>query len=285
MSRFTKRHSVHGQEVYDTTDSEFVAKGGFVAGGEKSIGRQGGNIVLPGNPGTVAYFDDFLGDLIADEWNYAESDTGHDAAAVRAQTNGVVRLHLSSTAPKTPAARAVLNHGLFPQWKADQGDLRMSARLKINDLTGANVFIGFADTGAAIMPLYDTGGNSGNGVPLAQASNAVGFLYSGGAASPSTAWRGVAVNADTVATSPVSGDAPTANTYDALELIFGDTGSGNDGDIVYFRQGGALKGSIKNPVLSTRAMVPVLAAFASEDTGNVIDLDYVNPSARRDTGE
>jgi len=281
MTRFTKRHSIHGQEVYDTTDDQLVAKGGFVAGGQKSVGNKGGNIVLPGAPDTVAYFDDFLGDLIADEWNYAEADTGHDAAAVRAQTNGVVRLHLSSSAAKTSAASAVLNHGLFPQWKANQGNLRMTARLKINDLTGANVFIGFADTGATQMPVYDTGATAGQ---ISPASNAVGFLYSGGAGTPSTAWRGVAVNVDTDKTA-VAGAAPTANTYDVLEIILGDTGSGNDGDIAYFRQNGVLKGSIKNPVLSTRAMVPVLAAFASEDTGNQVDLDYINISAGRDTGE
>jgi hypothetical protein len=32
-------------------------------------------------------------------------------------------------------------------------------------------------------------------------------------------------------------------------------------------------------------MVPVLAAFSSEDSGNQVDLDYINISARRDTGE
>ena len=281
MARFTKRHSIHGQEVYDTTDNELVAKGGFVAGGQKSIGRQGGNIAFSA-PDKVSFFDDFLGDVIADQWNSAEGDTGHDTVAVQAVTNGVARMHLSSSAAKTAASYAVLNHGLFPQWKANQGDLRMAARIKINDEDGANVFIGFADTGAAQMPIRDTGDDGG--VPLAAASNCVGFLYSGGDGSPSTAWRGVACNADTVAT-PISGDAPTNNVYDVLEIIFGDTGGGGDGDVAYFRQNGVLKGSISNPIVTTRAMVPVVAAFASEDTGNVVDVDYINISARRDTGE
>lgn len=277
---FPKQVSLHGQRAYITPNDETVARKGFVAGGERSIGRQGGNVVLPGNPATVAFFDDFLGDLIADEWNYAEGDTGHNAAAVQAATNGIVRLHLSSTA-KTPAAVAVLNHSL-PQWKANQGDLRVAARVKINNEDGANVFIGLTDTGAAVMPIYDTGDDGG--VPLANASNAVGFLYSGGDASPSTAWRGVAVNADTVAT-PVDGSAPTNNTYDVFEIAIGDTGSGGDGDVAHFYMNGVSIGSIASPILATRALTPVLAAFASEDTGNLVDMDWINVSAARDTGE
>jgi hypothetical protein len=279
MSHFTKQVSVHGQRAYITPDDILVGKAAIAAGGERSVGRQGGNVILPGSPAHVAMFDDFLGDLIADEWNTAEGDTGHDAVGVRAQTNGVARLHMSSTAAKTPAAYIILNTGLFPQWKANQGKLRIAGRLKVGQttLTGANVFFGFADTGAAQMPIYDTGG--GSGTPLSNASNAVGWLLSRGAASPSTVWRGVAVNADTDKT-PISGAAPTVNVYDVLEIHIEDTGNR-----AYFYQNGVLKGSIDSPVLSTRNMVPVLAAFSSESTGNVVDLDWINVSALRDTGE
>lgn len=279
MSHFTKQIPFHGQRAYLTPDDVLVAKGAIGTGGERSVGRQGGNVILPGSPGMVAYWDDFLGDLIADEWNAAEGDTGHNPVAVQAMTNGVVRLHMSSTAAKTPASYNVLNTGLFPQWKANQGKLRIAARLKVGEttLTGANVFIGFSDTGAAQMPIYDTGG--GSGTPLSPASNAVGWLLSRGAASPSTAWRGVAVNADVDAT-PISGDAPTLNTYDVLEIHIEDSGNR-----AIFYQNGVAKGAIDSPVLSTRGMVPVLAAFSSEATGNVVDLDWINVSALRDTGE
>lgn len=282
MSQFPKQQGHYGRRLYITPENETVAQKGFVAGGELSVGNKGGSIVLPGNPAVVAYFDDFLGDLIADEWNTAEGDTGHNAIAVQAVTNGVARMHLSSTAAKTAAAYSVLNHGLFPQWKANQGNLRMSARLKIDNEDGANVFVGFADTGAAQMAIRDTGDDGG--LPLAAASNLVGWLYSGGDGSPSTAWRGVTCNADTVAT-PISGDDPTNNVYTVLEFELSDTGAGGDGKVAKFYQDGVLKGAISDPVLATRAMVPVLSAFASEDTGNVIDLDFINCSANRDSGE
>jgi hypothetical protein len=279
MALFTKQKSLHGQDAYLTPDTILVGKAAIGAGGERSVGRQGGSIVLPGSPAYVVAFDDFLGDVIADQWNSAEGDTGHDAVAVRAQTNGVARLHMSSTAAKTPAGYIILNTGLFPQWKSNQGKLRIAGRLKVGEttLTGANVFFGLTDTGASQMPIYDTGG--GSGTPLSPASNAVGWLLSRGAASPSTVWRGVAVNADTDAT-PISGDAPTLNTYDVLEIEIQDSGN-----VAVFYQNGVIKGVINSPVLSTRGMVPVLAAFSSESTGNVVDLDWINVSALRDTGE
>lgn len=278
MSNFTKQVSLHGQRAYLSQDDILVGKAAIGAGGERSVGRQGGSVILPGSPRFVAEWDDFLGDLIDDRWNAAEGDTGHNAVAVQAMTNGVLRLHMSSTAAKTPASYNLVNTGLFPQWKPNQGSLRIAARLKVGEttLTGANVFIGFSDTGAAQMPIYDTGG--GAGLPLSPASNAVGWLLSRGAASPSTVWRGVAVNADVDAT-PISGDAPTVNTYDVLEIEFQDSGN-----VAVFYQNGVPKGSISSPVLSTRAMVPVLAAFSSEATGNVVDLDWINVSALRDTG-
>lgn len=282
MSQYPKQQGHYGRRLYITPENETVAQKGFVAGGELSVGNKGGSVVLPGNPAVVAFFDDFLGDLIADEWNAAEGDTGHNAIAVQPLSNGVLRMHMSSTAAKTVAAYNVLNHGLFPQWKAKQGNLRMSARVKLSNEDGANVFIGFADTGAALMVIRDTGSNTG--VPLSAVSNCVGWLYSGGDASPSGAWRGVACNTDTVAT-PVAGVAPTNNVYDVLEFEIGDTGAGGDGKIARFYQNGVLKGSITSPVLATRVMTPVVSAFSSEDTGNLVDIDFINFSANRDTGD
>lgn len=275
---FPKQVSQHGQRLYLTHDDELVAKGAFVAGGERSIGRQGGNIVLPGAPGIVAQFDDFVGDLVGDEWNYAEGDTGN-SGGIAAATNGVYRLTISATAATAPTGYAALNGGLLPQWKAKQGGLRMSARVKISALNGGNnVFVGFTDTGAGEMPIYDTGGGI-----ISTATNAVGFVY-GGAASAASGWTGVGVNADTDGTS-VAGDAPTANTYDVLEVALGDTGTGSDGDVAYFYQNGVLKGSMSSPVLATRALVPVVAAFAKDTGGWTVDIDYLNPSANRDTGD
>jgi hypothetical protein len=284
MSQFPKQQGHYGRRLYITPENETVAQKGFVAGGDLSVGNKGGSVVLPGNPAVVAVFDDFLGDLVGDEWNFDENDTGavDISGAVAAGTNGIFRLAFVANSAPTPLNHGLINTGLFPQWKAKQGNLRFAARIKIDDLTGANVFAGFADTGAGQQPLYDTGDDAG--VPLALSSSAVGFLYSGGAGSPSTAWRGVAVNADTVAT-PIAGADPTDNVYTVLEIEFGDTGAGGDGKIARFWQDGVLKGAISNPVPAARAMVPVVSAFKSESNAVNVDIDYLNISGNRDTGD
>jgi hypothetical protein len=279
MSSFPKQVSLHGQRAYVTPDDKLVAKSAFVAGGERSHTNKGGNIVLPGSPDTVAIFDDFLGDLIADEWNVVESDTGH-TQGITPGTGGVYRLTVSSTATKTQAGATGVNAGATTQWKANQGNLRMSARVKVALNGGHNVFVGFTDTGVVgttQTPFYDTGA----GV-LTVATEAVGFV-TGGNASVATGWRGVSVKAGgTVQTSPASG-AVTANTYDVLEVRIGDTGSEGDGDLAHFYRNGVKFGTIINPLTSTVGLTPCISAWA-QDTGYNVDIDYINVSANRDTG-
>jgi hypothetical protein len=280
MSSFPKQVSLHGQRAYVSPDDKLVAKSAFVAGGERSHGNKGGSIVLPGSPDTVAIFDDFLGDLIADEWNVVESDTGH-AQALVAGTGGVYRLTVSSTAAKTQAGATGLNGGAIAQWKANQGNLRMAARVKFTPNGGNNIFIGLTDTGLAgttQTPIHDTGATAG---VISTATNAVGFVYGGNAAT-ATGWAGVGVSAGTGRT-PVTGAAPAANVYDVLEVRIGDTGGNGDGDKAYFYRNGTLIGSMANPVASTVGLTPCIAAWA-QDTGYDIDIDYINVSANRDTG-
>lgn len=277
MSNFPKQVSLHGQRAYMTPDDELVAKGAFVAGGERSVGRQGGSIVLPGSPATVAFFDDFLGDVVADQWNAVEGDTGNSQGLI-AGTGGVYQLLTSATAATAPTGYVGVTGGILPQWKANQGKLRMAARIKISALNGGNnVFVGLTDTGTGEMPAYDTGGGL-----ITAATNAVGFVY-GGAASAATGWAGVGVKAGTDGTT-VTGDAPTANTYDVLELRIGDTGTGGDGDVAYFYVNGELQGSMTSPITATRALTPSITAFCKDTGGWSVDIDWVNISANRDTG-
>lgn len=278
MSSFPKQVSLHGQRAYITPDNELVAQKSHVSGGERSIGRQGGNVVIPGAPGVVAHFHDFLGDLIPDELQYFEGDTGH-SAAIAVATNGLFRMTTSTTAAKTPAAVLGVNEGIKANWKANQGALRMSARLKMSAKNGGqNIFVGFTDTGGTEMPFHDTGAAT----IVSTASNAVGWLY-GGAGATANVWTGIGVKANTDKT-PVTGDVPVVNKFDVLEVRIGDTGSDGSGDVAYFYQNGILKGSITSPVTTTTALYPVIAAFSKDTGGWFVDVDYFNCSANRDTG-
>src|SRR3989304_1185507 len=143
---------IHRRALGLSVDDQAMARGGFVAGGEgKPV------IVLPA-PDTVAVFDDFLGDLVGDEWISGSSDTGQTApgtgvlatSAVSA-TNGVYRMTSSASSTQTPVGGAQSLNGP-PNWKANQGRLRFGARVKIATLAGNNVFVGLTDTGRTALP-------------------------------------------------------------------------------------------------------------------------------------
>lgn len=268
---------IHRRALGLTKDEQVVGRGGFVAGGS---GKPA--IVLP-SPDTVALFDDFLGDVVADEWIAGSSDTGQTApstgvlatSAVSA-TNGVYRMTSSATSTATPADGAQSLNGP-PNWKANQGRLRFSARVKIADLAKNNVFVGLTDTGGTEMAVYDTGG----GV-ITPAADYVGFLKGGGAAATgaSLTWRFVAGKAgtDQIATTGVT---PTANVYDVLEIEL----PGVDGNVAKgFINGKHVANFTSAAVTPTVALAGGVWRANTEAAADAVDVDWINISAARDTG-
>jgi hypothetical protein len=266
---------------------EVIARAGFVAGGDDRPA-----IVLPGNPDVVALFDDFLGDLVTDEWAYVEGDTGY-SGAIQTGTNGVFRITGSETQAVAPdTAAAALTAGLVKNWKANMGGpkngrLRMSARVKLETVTRTaeggrtHAFVGFSDSGGAELPAWDTGA----GV-ISAAADLVGFLFSPGG---DTGWSLVSVKS----TAGDSGDqlvvagasyGPSANTYTTLEVEV-RSGNSDTGGAAHFWIDGKKVGRIDSPVGSAIAMTPWVGMFV-QDTGaaQFMDVDYIACSAPRDTG-
>lgn len=270
MSIFPSKVKVHGQRAYLTDDDKLVSRGGFVAGGEAAEGggNKAGNIVFPG-PGTVAVFDDFLGDLLGDEWASASGDSGAGAGfAIATGTGGIAQGTLTGHGT-THLAPVALTQGLMKQWKANQKNLRLSARVKVSTHTDVRMFVGFGDSGGAEVPIYDTGG----GVQ-ANATSAVGFITVPSATGVS--WKGVNAAGTTV----VAATAPTDNVYDLLEI---DLGS-DSGQYARFYRNGDYVGAIANPVNAATALTPWIGNFATAAAASTMDVDYVNISANRDTG-
>lgn len=275
-----KQVSIHGVRDYISTENRHVTQDAFVAGGEASVGRQGGSVVIPGSPATVARFEDFLGGDTGTLNGFTrvngDTDTGASGAVSRqSATNGVMRVSFAGTAQPAPSRAVGLTTGLLKNWKPDQGRLTLTARVKLPALASVNAYIGFSDSGGSEMPAYDTGG----GV-ITEAADAVGFIYSnlGGV----TNWQGVSarsVAGDSGDQSVNTGVAPVANTYDVLELTMGDSG-----EFATFRVNGVARGRITNPVEAKTALGYGVWVFGS-DTGTVqVDVDYLNVSAQRDTG-
>jgi hypothetical protein len=282
---------IHRRALGLTNRDETISRTGFVSGGDDRPA-----IVLPGNPDTVAMFDDFLGDLVADEWATVKGDTGIAAPAIANITNGVFRLAGSETQPVTSEGNAALTQGLFKQWKADMGGrkggrLRLSARIKAATIAttaegGRNhIFCGFSDSGGAEFPAYDTGA----GV-ISNAADLVGLLYAPTSASYSDRWTGVAAKS----TAGDSGDqivapstaiGPTSNVYQTLEMEVRN-GISDTGGAAHFWIDGKKIGTINSPVASSTALTPWIGIWC-QDTGfaNQLDIDYVAISSPRDTGE
>ena len=283
MKNLIKQVSLHGRRLYLSVSDKLVSKGAFASGGESSIGRQGGSVVLPGSPDTVALFDDFLasdtGQLGGWSRVNADVDTGASNAVSRLSvTNGVMRASFQGTPVNSPAGVVGFTKYLTKNWKPNQGNLHFAARVKIPTLASVNAFVGLSDSGGADMPAYDTG--DAGGIPITNMADGIGFMYSN--LGSVTTWR--AVTARSVATD--SGDqtvntgiTPTANTYDVLEFDMSDSGNA-----AVFKVNGALVGRLEAPVEAKTALVPGVWVFGS-DTGTIqVDLDWINVSANRDTG-
>lgn len=287
MTTFTKQVSKHGIRQYITPYDNTVSRNAFGTGGE---GKPG--ILVPGSHDTVALFDDFLGDLVGDEWAYVTGDTGFPAGVITTGTNGVFRMTGSETQGVAPASCQALTQGLFKQWKVDAGGpkngrLRLSWRGKLEIVSRTaeagrtHAFIGFGDSGGAEMPAYDTGAGI-----ISNAADLVGFLFSPGG---DTGWSLISAKS----TAGDSGDqlvvagssyGPTANVYTTLEVEV-LSGNSDTGGVAHFWIDGKKVGTITSPVGSAIAMTPWIGGFY-QDTGAAvsIDSDYVAISSPRDTG-
>lgn len=274
-----KQKPLWGNKAFIDPDSVLVSRGAVGTGGYARP-----QIAMPGSQAVTAMFEDFL-DTGSIAWTALEGDTGNSQAA-RDATGGSWRMTMGSTLTAAPSNYNQLSHRLI--WKANQGldpyrsRLHMAARVKIGTVSRSapdrcSVFVGFADTGAGQVPIYDTGGGL-----QAAASNCVGVLYGSRA---DTGWSGVAANADT-ATSPVSLDTGvTSNVYDVVEVEV-HRGLGDTGGTATFWINGQRQGQISSPVVTNRYLMPTITMF-QEDTGGgqTLDIDWVSVWATRDTGE
>lgn len=284
-----KQVSLHGLRAFLSAQDDLVGKSTIATGGENKP-----SIILPGSHDYSALFDDFLGDLIGDEWTYVEGDTGY-SNAIQTGTNGVTRITGSETNGVSPAECAAITQGLMKQWKADMGPgsmktdrrLRMSVRLKFDSISRAAeggrtyVYAGFGDSGGAEFPVYDTGAGM-----ISNAADLVGFVFGAGG---DTGWSLVAAKSiagDSGDQLVVAGSSynPVANTYQTLEVEV-RSGLSDTGGQAFFWINGKLVGRIASPVASTVALTPWIGTWC-QDTGyaQTLDIDYVGLSGRRDTG-
>lgn len=227
--------------------------------------------LVHGKSRVVNYFDDFLGDVIADQWGV---DKGSDGAAanfaISAAVNGMVRATTGAGAGASMAANGVQLHQQL-LWKANMGNLEMEARVKISAITTVALFVGFTDQiGSLEAPI--TSAASADTITT-NATDAVGFMFDT-AMSTDTIWL-VGVKNDVDATKANSAVAPVADTWITLKVELDTSGNAT------FYINGAKKGTVSAAVTATVALTPVVTCFRRAAESITCDVDYIDIYASR----
>jgi hypothetical protein len=223
---------------------------------------------------SVQLFDDFLGDVIADQWSAAQGTDGQGAiaAVVAGEAGGKVRLTSGDTTVVAESLSS-LTHGL--NWKANQGGLVFEAKvIPAPSGTVADVayFIGLTDV-LATTTLEEPATLATTTITYV-AADAVGFLYDTGATTD--VFKGVSVKATTgvAFASALTGPAPVATTAITFRIELTAAGVAElfvDGVSI-----GTLAG-----VTPTVALTPIVSVMANTTTVKTIDVDYIYMRANR----
>lgn len=258
--------SVRGRSLGLDDRRRLVAPAGFVAG------DHGSQIALP-SPSTVSFFDDFLGDVIADQWNVrlGSDVTGNvPAATVNAQISGVLRLVTGDATPSMAVGGIQVDQ--FLNWQASNGGLAFEVRLNLADITSVACFLGFTDQVAALeMPIQSAVSND---TLTLNASDAVGFMFD--TSMQTDNWWLVGVAANTPATAQNSSFPPVNGVYETLRVEVNTGGAAS-----FFRNGRPVGARMTNALTPATDLTPVVAVFPRAAAVRTLDLDYVHVSMNR----
>lgn len=227
----------------------------------------GGRIVSPSPDKKIRLFDDFLGDVIADQWAVVEgADTATSDAVVTNGPGGILRLTTGDSATVTYAGNGIqITQGAFYNWQASLGGLRLEARIKIDDITLAAFFVGFTDVGTFEAPIESAG--SANTITT-NASDAVGFFYDTRMTDDNIWIAGV--KGDTDATHVDTGTAPVNATYIRLAVEVDSSGNAT-----FFINGDAV-GKVTDAITAATVLTPTIAATSLDSgTSKNLDVDYI----------
>jgi len=219
----------------------------------------------------VAWFNDFLGDLLPDEIDITVGSGTANAVALSPGAGGRVAItSASDDGAITANASSIALDAL--DWRADQGGLVMETRIQIDDISEAYVFIGFTDvlpsgTHEAPIFLVTTAIDS-------DAANAVGVAYD--ADGTTKEWFHGGVKADTDTAPVYSGSAPVQATYETVRVEVDANGT-----VQGFINGNPIGDPVENAVTVTTPLVPTILV-ANRSANQVIALvDYWYIAANR----
>jgi hypothetical protein len=252
--------SLHGMKLGLDNLSRLIAPKGIVSG------EHGSQYAHP-SPSTVSFFDDFLGDVILDQWNAVEGTDSatSDAAILAGGIGGVLRLTTGDAGTGLAADMEQLTQAL--QWQASNGGLTFECRIKLSAITTCYVFVGFTDLVTLEGPIISAASAD---TITTNATDAVGWMFDTRMSTDN--WWLVGVANDVDATAQNSGYAPVADTYETLRVEVSATGTA-----VFFRNGVQVGTAMTGALTAATDLTPTIAVSKTSVAASMTaDLDYVH---------
>lgn len=252
--------SLHGRQVGLDSDRKLVCPEGFRSG------NHGNQIDMPG-PRRVVLMDDFVGDVIADQWDLQEgTDSATGAAAILAGgIGGVLRVTTGDAGTGLAADMEQLTTGL--QWQASNGGLTFQTRLKLSAITTCYVFVGFTDLAASLEAPIESAASADT--LTTNATDAVGFMFD--TRMSTDKWWLVGVANDIDATAQNTDYAPVADDYETLRIELTSGGAAT-----FFRNGVQVGTRMTGAVTAGTDLTPTInVSKTSVAASMTADIDYV----------
>jgi hypothetical protein len=243
----------------------------LIKSGKLCLGDVGGQVCPPSRQ-KIAFFDDFLGDVILDQWNYVEgTDSATSASAILAGgIGGVLQITTGDAGTGLAADMAQLTQAL--QWQASNGNLVIEARLKLSAITTCYAFIGFTDVVTLEAPIESAA--SANTL-TSNATDAVGFMFDTRMTTDN--WWLVGVATDVDATHQDMGAAPVADTYATFRVELSAAGVAT-----FYYNGVAVGTAMTGAVTAAADLTPTIAVSKTSVAASMtMDIDYVYVSMDR----
>lgn len=245
--------------------SSMIVPGGFVSGDH-------GNQFAMSSPSTVALFDDFLGDVLADQWNAVETDTDGTELVLAGGIGGVLQITTGNddgNGVVLPDAAGVTS---YLNWQASNGGLYIQTRVKMSRITDAYLFIGFTDLITIEAPIISAGSVD---TITTNATDAVGFMFDTNQSTDTFHLVGVANNTD--ATRQAVTNAPVADDYATYRIEVTAAGVAT-----FYINGVQVGTSMSGAVTAAVDLTPVVLASNQDGTSALTcDIDYISVGMNR----
>ena len=219
----------------------------------------------------IEFKDDFLGDVLADQWlATAGTDPQGFVLVGGSVLNGYVRLASGDDAAADMATNGKqLDQGVM-QWRVDSGAFEMQFRISLDDISTTAWFVGMTDQVAALEMPFTISGTT----LTSNTSNGFGILFDTEATTDNWKLVGVATNVD--ATVQDAGVAPVNGTYETWRILVTTAGVAR-----FYRNKTLIGTAMTGAVTGTTLLTPVFAGFSRTAAIRRLDCDYIRIRSKR----